>query len=527
VSSGESGTRSADPAVPGQRGEDEQRAAHGDRGSRDRATDGRPSGERATDDSEMLPSHDSTGQPGPRRARARWRDLSRSALRKEPTPPPEELGEEAYWSYLRGDRPPFEDDAEQRASRAESPPVRGDVRETPVGHSRTADGPQSRQTPPLTEPARPTTEVAQLIEAAQPMTEMARPITEMAAPTTEVAPPETTAAQPQITATDPATGQEPVLDVERPPAWRTLIGSSRRERVLPGIARPMALTVLVALGWLAVVTYGVFRLDLLWSLGALAAGGVALALGLRGRSVIGLAPVLVGAAAWGMATGGQVPASPSDLIGDLRLIGWNALYAVPLLIAYGLATWLDAAGAARDRVGAALGGRRWWGAADVPDAEPRITALEAVPSARFFQLPSGSSPHLVTAGRRVALVRSAVWPRGAYTVAETGEVHRNGRVFAHGSDDLSGAVADVGTWAERLGTVTPAVVGFLVVYPASDRPGDKVDLDISQTGGVRVINAEEFVAVVGDFLAAEPYRLDVALTERIGEHLPVFEAQAG
>jgi hypothetical protein len=289
----------------------------------------------------------------------------------------------------------------------------------------------------------------------------------------------------------------------------------------------MALTVLVALGWLAVVTYGVFRLDLLWSLGALAAGGVALALGLRGRSVIGLAPVLVGAAAWGMATGGQVPASPSDLIGDLRLIGWNALYAVPLLIAYGLATWLDAAGAARDRVGAALGGRRWWGAADVPDAEPRITALEAVPSARFFQLPSGSSPHLVTAGRRVALVRSAVWPRGAYTVAETGEVHRNGRVFAHGSDDLSGAVADVGTWAERLGTVTPAVVGFLVVYPASDRPGDKVDLDISQTGGVRVINAEEFVAVVGDFLAAEPYRLDVALTERIGEHLPVFEAQAG
>jgi hypothetical protein len=274
------------------------------------------------------------------------------------------------------------------------------------------------------------------------------------------------------------------------------------------------------------VAYGVFRFDVLWGLLSLAAGAGALALGLRGRSVIGLAPVLVGAAAWGMATGGQAPASFSDLLAVLRLIGWNVLYAVPLLIAYGLATGTQADLWARGRVRTALGERRWWGAADVPDAEPRITAMEAVPAARFFQLTGGSCPHLVTAGRQVALVRSTVWPRGAYTVTQAGEVHRNGRTFAHGREDLNGVIVDARTWSERLESVATTVVGFLVVHPASDRPGDRVELDIPQTGGVRVINAEEFVAVVGDFLGAEPYRLDVALAERLGEHLPVFEPAA-
>ncbi|MCW2640528.1 MAG: molecular chaperone DnaJ, partial [Dactylosporangium sp.] len=383
--------------------------------------------------------------------------------------------------------------------------------------------------PPMTELAARTTELAPpMTELAARTTELAPPMTELAPLTTEAPAREAPAVQPMRMRADPVTGQQPILDVDRPrpPAWHTLIGSSRRERVRPGIAQPVTLTVLVALGWLAAVSYGVFRLDLLWSLGAMAGGAVALALGLRGRSVIGLVPVLLGAAAWGMATGGQVPASPSDLTGDLRLVGWNTLYAVPLLITYGLVTWLDAAGSARDRVRGVLGDRRWFGAADVPDAEPRIADLEAVPSTRFFQLPSGSYPHLVTAGRRVALIRSTVWPRGAYTVTETGEVHRNGRVFAHGSEDFSRAVADVRTWAERLDSVTSAVAGFLVIQPASGRPGDKVDIDIPQTGGVRVINAEEFVAVAGDFLATEQYRLDIALTERLGEHLPIFEAQA-
>jgi hypothetical protein len=297
--------------------------------------------------------------------------------------------------------------------------------------------------------------------------------------------------------------------------------------VLPGIARPVALTVLPALGWFAVVAYGFVRLDLWWSLGALAAGAAALALGFRGRAVIGLPVVLVGAAAWGMATGGQAPSSFSDVGGGLRLIGWNVLYAVPLLVAYGAATGLEARLTVRARVRAALGDRRWWGAADAPDAEPRIAMMEAVPSARFFQLPGGTCPHLVTAGRQVALIRSTVWPRGAYTLTETGEVHRNGRRFAHGCEDLAGVVADVRTWAERLEAVASTAVGFLVVHPASDRPGDKVELDLAQTGGVRVINADGFEAVVGDFLAAEPYRLDVALAERLGEHLPVFEPKTG
>jgi hypothetical protein len=282
-----------------------------------------------------------------------------------------------------------------------------------------------------------------------------------------------------------------------------------------------------ALGWLAVMTYGMVRFDLLWGLAALAAGVGALALGLRGRAVIGLLPVLVGAVAWGLATGGQVPASHSGLAGLARLVGWNVLYAVPLLITYQLAAGLESAVSARDRVRAALSGRRWWGAVDVPDAEPNITALEAVPAARFFQLDGGPCPHLVTAGRRAALIRSTVWPRGAYTATAAGEAQRNGRAFLPGREDLNGMVVVVRTWAERLQPAARDVAGFLVVHPASGRTGDRVELDIPETGGVRLVNAEEFAVVVGEFLAAEPYRLDVPLAERLDRHLAVFEPTEG
>jgi hypothetical protein len=340
-------------------------------------------------------------------------------------------------------------------------------------------------------------------------------------------PADNTADNTAYNATDTATGPRPVLDLPDPTPWQRLTGSGRRERVLPGIARPVALMAAPALGWLAVMTYGMVRFDLLWGLAALAAGVGALALGLRGRAVIGLLPVLVGAVAWGLATGGQVPASHSGLAGLARLVGWNVLYAVPLLITYQLAAGLESAVSARDRVRAALSGRRWWGAVDVPDAEPNITALEAVPAARFFQLDGGPCPHLVTAGRRAALIRSTVWPRGAYTATAAGEAQRNGRAFLPGREDLNGMVVVVRTWAERLQPAARDVAGFLVVHPASGRTGDRVELDIPETGGVRLVNAEEFAVVVGEFLAAEPYRLDVPLAERLDRHLAVFEPTEG
>jgi hypothetical protein len=322
---------------------------------------------------------------------------------------------------------------------------------------------------------------------------------------------------------DPVTGQQPAVDVEPPPAWRKLIRSGRQPKVRPGIVRPVALTVLASIVWLAVVAYGVLKLDPLWSAAAVVVGAGGLALALRGRSVIGLLPVLLGAGAWGMATGDKVPDSFSNISGDLWLVAWNVVYAVPLLIAYGFATWVDSSRYARDRVAAVLGDRRWFGNADVPDAEPGIAVMETVPSARFFQLAGGSSPHMVTAGRRVALIRSTVWPRGEYTATDVGEVHRNGRIYANGSDDLNGMLADMRTWAERLESVAPHGMGFLVVHPASGRPGDKVDIDIPETRGIQVISADQFVPVVGEYLAGEPYRIDVALTERLGEYLPIFE----
>jgi len=315
----------------------------------------------------------------------------------------------------------------------------------------------------------------------------------------------------------------PPLAVEPPAAWQKLIRSGKRERVRPGIVRPVALMVLAGLAWLAVVALGVLKLNPLWSLGALVAGLGALALAVRGRSVLGLLPVLAGAAAWGMATGDKMPDSFSDVAGDLTVVGWNVLYAVPLLVAYGCATWVDSARDVRDRVDAALGQRRWFGAADVPDAEPALAVLETVPSVRFFQLHEGACAHLVTAGRRVALIRATVWPRGDYTVTDVGEVHRNGRIFAPGSDDLNGVMADVRRWGERLEGVAPVGVGFLVVHAANDRDGEAVRIDVPETRGVRVISAHRFVTAVGEFLAEEPYRVDVALAERLGEHMPIFE----
>jgi hypothetical protein len=320
-------------------------------------------------------------------------------------------------------------------------------------------------------------------------------------------------------------GPGPLPHYEPPAAWQKLLRSSRRERVRPGITLPVACTVLAGLAWLAAVGYGAWKLNLVWSLAALAAGLGGLVLAVRGRSMLGLLPVLAGAAAWGMATGGKVPDTFSDVAGDLRVVAWNVLYAVPLLAAYGCATWVDSKRYARDRVRGALGERRWCGAADVPDAEPTITALETIPSARFFALPDGSCAHLVVAGRRFALVRATVWPRGEYTATDLGEVHRNGRIFAHGSDDFNGVMADVRTWSERLEGVAPAGIGFLVVHPASERPGEVVTIDIPETRGVRVLPADQFVAVAGEFLAAEPYRVDVALNERLGEHLPIFAHQ--
>ncbi|NJC68127.1 hypothetical protein HC031_00100 [Planosporangium thailandense] len=484
-------------------------------------------------------------QPAPderERRRARWRDLSPSALRAGPVPRAEELGEDDYWSYLRGDRehPPSGDDADEREDRAaarQPPPAEteawaaaltqtwsprvmadGDA-EQPETTGDPAPQPQPQpqpQPPPLPGPV--------VLPEWEPAFEpVAEPASEpVSGPEWE--PQADLAREPRT-----ATAREPLPEgdaarVHGQPAGRAPAGFTRRERVLPGLARPLALTAVVALCWLAVVAYGVVRLDLLWGLIALAAGVGALALGLQGRSAVGLAPVLVGAAAWGMTTGGEVPESLSDVVGDLQLIALNALYAVPLLIAYGLTTWLDAVGSARDRVRAAVEGRRWWGSADVPDAEPGIAELEAIPSARFFQLPTGPYPHLVTAGRRVALIRGTVWPPGEYTITEAGEVHRDGRGFAQGSAELRAAITEARRWAERTGSAASAVTGFLVVHPASDRPGDRVDLDRPRTGGVRLVTAAEFMAVAGDYLAAEPYRLDVVLTERLGEHLPIFVA---
>jgi hypothetical protein len=62
----------------------------------------------------------------------------------------------------------------------------------------------------------------------------------------------------------------------------------------------------------------------------------------------------------------------------------------------------------------------------------------------------------------------------------------------------------------------------VVVRAASDRPADEVQIDARPHDGVAIVAAHEFVELVGGYLAAEPYRLDIAVLETIDERLRLF-----
>jgi len=52
-----------------------------------------------------------------------------------------------------------------------------------------------------------------------------------------------------------------------------------------------------------------------------------------------------------------------------------------------------------------------------------------------------------------------------------------------------------------------------------------VAINIPLPRGVQVLTANQFVSIAGEYLAADPYRVDVPITERLAEHLPIFETQ--
>jgi hypothetical protein len=259
--------------------------------------------------------------------------------------------------------------------------------------------------------------------------------------------------------------------------------------------------------WVAVVGYGAVRLDAAWSAlaGVLGLGGLALVL--RGLP-LPAAPVLLAAVAcWAFVARGWVPDSAGDLAGASRLVAGSLAFAAPLVLAAFAAVWADGRRSARATVEEGLGGRRWFGV-NRGDPEPQLPALEQVPSALFFALPSGQCSHLVVAGRRAALVATTVWPRGEYGV-EGNQVVRNGRPYSPGTDEVDGTVDDVRRWQRRLAPVGATCRAFLVVHPASGRLTDTIHVELPAVEGVQALAADQFVETVGAFLAADANEISV------------------
>jgi hypothetical protein len=267
--------------------------------------------------------------------------------------------------------------------------------------------------------------------------------------------------------------------------------------------------------WVLVVGYGAVRLDAAWS-GLAAAGGLGgLALVLRGFPLPAVPAFLVAVACWAFVARGWVPPSLGDAGGVAVLIAGNLAFAVPLVLGCLAAIWVDGRRTVIGTVTAGLGGRRWFGV-NRGDPEPQLPALEQVPSARFFALPSGSCSHLVVAGRRAALVGTTVWPRGEFT-AGRGTVLRNGRPFVPGTDEVEGAVEDLRRWAPRLAPMGATCRAFLTVHPASGRLTDAVHVSMPPVDGVQVVTAEEFVEVVGAFLAADANTVSVDVMTELAD----------
>ncbi|GAA0721417.1 hypothetical protein Drose_07650 [Dactylosporangium roseum] len=306
-------------------------------------------------------------------------------------------------------------------------------------------------------------------------------------------------------------------------SWVAGVKSSRRVGVRPTGVLAGALLVTATLVALVVAGWGIKEFSILWGAAAVVSLAGVLTLTLRGFPLFAILTAVAGAVVWGAATRTWLPESWFDLVGLLKFIGINLAFDVPLVGGFLSALVLDARRLSRASIEEAVSGRRWWGEPD--DHLPRLKELEALPSARFFALGEGGCTHLVVAGRRVALFLPTVWPHGEFTMDTAGQVLRGGRLFVPGSEDVDGLAAEVHTWREQLAKVGAAVRGYLVVAPP--RGDATTDLAISVAPGehLQLVHAHEMAEAAGRWLAAEPYRVDIAVMERLlkiasGSQLP-------
>jgi hypothetical protein len=276
--------------------------------------------------------------------------------------------------------------------------------------------------------------------------------------------------------------------------------------------------------WLVVSLYGAFTVDLLWGAAACVAGIAVLVLTLRAFPVLALLPALLGVVSWGLVTRAWLPDSFGDVLGVLRFVAANLLFAVPLLASYMSAVDFDARREARRRLGA-LPDRRWWGEPDADVASLR--ALEAIPATRFFALDGdGPATALVLAGRHAAILYSTVWPDGDYQMSGRGEVMRGGRPYPPGTEDVDVLADRLRGWVDRLAGTGATCKGFLVVHAPRDGHSEDVYLNIAPGERLHIVNAAQVVDVVGGYLSAEPYRIDVYVLERLLTKLGYMDAGA-
>ncbi|MEV6927140.1 hypothetical protein AB0M46_21920 [Dactylosporangium sp. NPDC051485] len=310
---------------------------------------------------------------------------------------------------------------------------------------------------------------------------------------------------------------------DAPSSWASGVKSSRRVAVRPTGIIAGSLLAVAALAALVVAGWGIKELSIIWGVTAIVALAGVVVLTLRGFPLFAILTVVAGAVAWGAATRGRLPDSWFDILSVLGFIGINLAFVVPLAGSFLSALLLDARRVARLSIDEALSGRRWWGKPD--DHLPRLKELEAIPSARFFALGEGGCTHLVAAGRRVALFLPTVWPHGEFTMDAAGQVLRGGRLFVPGSEDVDGLAAEVHTWREQLAKVGGAVRGYLVVAPSRGDMSENLVISVAPGEHLHLVHAHEMTEAAGRWLAAEPYRVDLHVMERLlmlaeGDTLP-------
>ncbi|MGI5244796.1 hypothetical protein [Dactylosporangium sp. CA-139066] len=296
-------------------------------------------------------------------------------------------------------------------------------------------------------------------------------------------------------------------------SWAAGVKSGRRVSVRPTGIVAGAILVAAVLAALVVAGWGIKELSILWGAAAIAALAGVVVLTLRGFPLFAILTIIAGAVAWGAATRGRLPDSWFDILGVLGFIGTNLAFVVPLAGSFLAALLLDARRVARLSIDESVSGRRWWGKPD--DHLPRLKELEAIPSARFFALGEGGCTHLVAAGRRVALFLPTVWPHGEFTMDAAGQVLRGGRLFVPGSEDVDGLAAEVHTWREQLTKIGGLVRGYLVVAPSRDDAAEDLVISVAPGEHLHLVHANEMTEAAGRWLAAEPYRVDLHVMERL------------